>query len=200
MSKTQLRIGIDVDDVLVRSGEKIVELYNSLYGTSLTIENWYSYDDMTPWGHEDFRVAYERVTQIMLSDRFLSAEAVDGAKEALELFKQRDDFIVAITGRPSIMHDMTVRQLEKLFPGFFTDDTVYHTDHYVEDKRRAKRDIALNLGLTHFVDDQIEHLKMMAGDQIDVMLFCADYHWTKDAFYEGVRRVRGWQEIVDGLE
>jgi len=201
-AQTTIRIGIDVDDVLLDTARKVTELYNKKYGTSLTPDNWYDFEPITPWGVDDFRVVYDRVFELMMSDDYLSVGPVKGAQDALADFTASGYELFAITSRSSKMEDATLAQLEVLYPGLFSRDTVFHTDHYEhEDNRRAKREIVEEVQATHFVDDQIAHAREVVLTGAVTMLFCADYHWTKGVSAEGVIRIDGWEEareIING--
>jgi hypothetical protein len=51
----KLRIGLDIDDVLIRTGEHIVKLYNQIYGTDAKFDHWYQFDMPELWGVSNWR-------------------------------------------------------------------------------------------------------------------------------------------------
>ena len=198
-----LKIGLDIDDVLIRTGEHTVKLYNEAHGASVTLDHWYNFDPEV-WAAPDVGEAISRVRALTELDAFDDVNPVVGARVALEKLKADGHELLAITGRPENVRTQTLRILERYFPGLFTHDTVFFTDHYGgEDVRLSKTDIAKRLGLDYFVDDQVFHVNELNEAGIKTLLFSDNYLWNQDGVLPGTHVVSSWEEIekhFDGLK
>jgi uncharacterized HAD superfamily protein len=192
----KLRIGLDIDDVLIRTGEHTVKLYNDMYGTNATFEHWYHFDVPELWGVSDISEAVKRVRLVTELDAFDDVKPVDGALDAIVSFTGAGHEVFAITGRPENVRVQTLRILNKYYPGLFSNETLYFTDHYGDSGAKLnKTEIALNLKLDYFVDDQVFHANDMHEANIKTILFSDNYQWNKSGEIDGVIRVSNWKEI-----
>jgi uncharacterized HAD superfamily protein len=194
MSK-KLRIGLDIDDVLIRTGEHTLKLYNQAHGTNVTLDHWYQADPEV-WGVKDMLHAVERVRYLTELDEFDDVQPVAGALEAVTKFIEDDHEIFAITGRPENVRQQTLRILERYFPGVFSHDRVFFTDHYGDSAVKvSKSEIATSLELDYFVDDQVFHANELSAARVKTILFSDNYAWNATGEDPGVVRVSSWGEI-----
>lgn len=193
------RIGFDFDDVLVSSADHTVKLYNELYGTKLTRDDWY--DDpsiVAPWEVASFADIVTRVVEIQAGDAFDGVEPLKDAREVLRRLKRAGHELVVITGRPPQLRANTERLLKRYYGDIFTSADLYLTDHFAHEGERVdKGDIALQLKLTHFVDDVISHANSVARKGIKTILFSDNYKWNQAAPDKEVVRLSSWQVIGD---
>jgi uncharacterized HAD superfamily protein len=209
MSEQKLRIGIDIDDVLIKSAELSIQLYNQEYGTNLTMEHWYDFDDPATyaqvWGSGDNSVLVKRVVSGLADDRFIDVEPIDGAKAVLRQLNKEGHELYAVTGRSESIRKQTKFILDKNYQGIFKDETLFFVDHFEHDGQRvSKADVGLELGLTHFIDDFPAHASALARVGIKTILFSPGYAWNRDGVDEDVKNavvVLGeWRTIGEYLD
>jgi uncharacterized HAD superfamily protein len=198
----KLRIGFDFDDVLVASGMHTVELHNRQYGTHLTLENWYDdQSNVKPWQVDDFSDIVRRVIEIQSGEEFYDVEPLQDAREVLKVLKKAGHDLLVITGRPSQLRSNTQRLLEKYYKGIFDSTDLRFTDYYGhEGKHVHKGDIAVELELTHFVDDVVQHANSVAGKGVTTVLFGDSYHWNQAEPDHGVIRMGSWKALGEFFE
>ncbi|MFZ1250386.1 MAG: hypothetical protein WAR37_02995 [Candidatus Microsaccharimonas sp.] len=194
------RIGLDFDDVLIRAAYYTTKLHNELYGTNLTHENWYD-PDMAPWGLTTATEHTQRVIDILSSEAFRSVTPVQGAQEALRQLKAMGHELLVITGRPPALKEATEWLIKTYFGDVLKLENLYLTDHFNhEGKRVEKGDIAVGLGLTHFVDDVVSHANNVASKGITTILYSDDYKWNQNGADEEVVKLSSWDAIVRFIE
>jgi len=196
MSERTLRIGIDIDDVLIKSVDRAVEMYNEAFGTAITRDTWYDFSDLEVWGDDDLRVLVNRVVGLFSSDAFASVQPLEGANDVLNHLKREGHELFAVTGRSESIRKQTLFVLDKCYPDLFENDTVFFVDHYSHDGEKAsKADVSAELQLTHFVDDQIEHVNSLSRAGIKTVLFSQDYKWNQTGADDNVIRLNDWQSV-----
>ena len=205
-----LRIGIDIDDVLIHSATKSIELYNRSFGTHLSLDDWYAFDDPSTygpiWGTSDDVTLVKRVVATLVDDEFLDVEPVEGAQEGLRHLKEQGHQLYAVTGRSESIQDHTKLLLDKHFTAIFDDETLFFVDHFGHDgKKSSKADVALQLGLTHFVEDLPDHVNGLAGVGIKtVLLNPGDYKWSKSGINTDVSSniiaLDSWRQVIRYLD
>ena len=208
--RRKLRIGIDIDDVLVESAALSIKLYNQEFGTALTLDDWYDFSDPSTyrkvWRSEDKPALVKRVVRMMLNDAFLDVEPIEGSQEGLRHLNSEGHQLFAITGRSESIRRQTMAMLDKNFDGIFTDNTLFFVDHFEHDgKKASKAVVGTQLELTHFVDDFPDHANAIARVGIKTVLFDAgNYKWSKTGIdadvASNVIELDSWQRIVEYLD
>ena len=203
------KIGIDIDDVLLKSAERSIEMYNEKFGTNVTLDDWYDFDDPEVWskiwGSDDMRLLVARVVETMADEAFTSVQPVDGAPEALTHLQDQGHELFAITGRSESIRKQTKFVLDLCFPGMFTDDRLIFVDYYNHDGQKAsKADVATGLELTHFIEDLPDHATQLARAGIKTYLFSPGYKWNEkgvaDDVADNVIVVPGWRWIIKDID
>ncbi len=198
MSREVMHIGVDFDDVLVNSAQCAIAVYNNQYGSDLTLDDWYDFTDMSRWQADDLSQAAERVGAIFSSDEFAdSVEALPGSQAALEDLQSRGHRLTIITGRLAVARAQTLRTAERLFPGLFSDQSLYLTSHFAADgQRRRKSYYSQQLGMSHYLDDQAIHVSDVAQtQQVHVALF-GSYPWNQQEV-AGIPRLAQWSQYQE---
>lgn len=198
MANRRLKIGFDIDDVLFTTVDYSIAAYNSRYGTHLTRNNWYNFDpdSLVLWGANDIPLIVSRVAAIFGSDGARAMVPIRDSLVVLRKLEKAGHELFAITGRPESLRSQTLRLLHESFSGIFTNETLFFVDHFNHDGEKAtKADTATKLGLTHFVDDQIEHVNGVSNKGVSCVLFGDNYKWNRGVVDEGVKRLTNWQEI-----
>ena len=201
----KLRIGFDIDDVLVNSGIAMTSLHNKVYGTQLDLNNIYNLETFKDWGVADGQGIVDRIHEIMRLDDWLGLDTpIEGALGVLSKLKDEGHQLFAITGRPASFRSDTIKLLETYFPGIFSDETLFMTDLYAVDgspvEKVTKLDIARELKLTHFVEDLLVHADILAEEGIKTVLFTYGYHWNQTGGHDSLVRLSTWREIGEFFE
>ncbi len=195
MLERTFTIGIDFDDVLIASADRTTELYNELYGTHLTRDDWYDDPSITaPWAVDSFSEVVSRVVEVHSMKKFENVQPIKDARRVLQKLKDAGHTLIIITGRPVVLRTQTEQLVEKYYKDIVS--TLYFTDHFShEGERVSKGDIASTLGLTHFIDDVIQHANDVARIGVKTILFSDNYKWNQARADKGVIRLKSWQEI-----
>lgn len=194
MSKKVL--GVDFDDVLVKSGDALAKFHNARYGTSYRNDDVTTYDISALWQCTPDE-ARRRVDEFVGTEFHREAEAVFGAYDALKRLNEAYD-IVIVTGRREAEHrDATIEWLTRNFLGLYRE--LHFTSHDDPDpeKRRLKSSVVKELRISAFIDDALPFAADVAGLGIPVFLF--DTPWNRGRTPQGVVRVHSWDEVVPKL-
>lgn len=195
MSHPKPILGVDFDDVLVRTGHALAEFHNATYGTSYTRDEVTDFKLSGIWNCTP-EEAHRRIGEFISTEFHHKAEAVLGAYDALKILKKDYD-IVIVTGRSSEWRDTTVEWLEKNFIGLYRE--IHFTDSHPNSVSfRPKSEIAQNLGFNIFIDDALHFASDVASVGIPVLLF--DTPWNQGELPKGVTRVYSWEEILAILD
>lgn len=185
-------LGVDLDDVLIRTGDAMAQFHNATYGTNYVREDVTSYSLGEIWNctHEE---AQMRIDEFISTEFHHQAEAVFGAYDALKHLGKTYE-IVIVTGRHEEMRDSTIDWLTKNFLGLYRE--IYFTGHYDFDpsKKRLKSAVMTEIGADLFIDDALHFAFDVASVGIPVLLL--DTPWNQGVLPEGVTRVQSWEEIL----
>lgn len=184
-------IAVDIDEVLAQHNLRLAEWHNKTYGTNYTIENFISDNLQDVWG-TTYEEAEERVAAFHASEMHKELLPVDGAKEALELLKQKHDLVVITVRRRPIV-DITHEWLEEHFPDIFK--SVHFIHYWDEADKTSKAELCQKIGATHLIDDSLRNCTKAAEMGVKAMLF-GDYAWNRtETLPNGVTRFKNWDEI-----
>lgn len=192
-----LRIGFDFDDVLIGTAKCTLDIYNKEYGTKLTFDNWYNFDPISTWAANTLEEVTDRVVNILRSDNFLKTiEPIKESQKTLRYLKSIGCSLFIVTGRPESMRDYTLKIVDRHFPSLFDESSLYFTDYFEKGgKKLSKSDIVDSLELTHFIDDQVEHVNSIVGTGVTTILFSNNYPWNKEGYCNGIVKLSGWDEL-----
>ncbi|KAF9431156.1 hypothetical protein BGZ76_000523 [Entomortierella beljakovae] len=199
-------IAVDLDEVLARTSLAIAEFHNDTYGTSLTMQDFISYDYTKIWGG----TREESITKWRLffdSPYFLKVEPVEGSLETLKLLKSRRFSLVIVTARQQFVAELTKKFVDRHFPGIF--ESIYFANHYLTEQEKLnfiskpKSIICRDVHAQLLIDDSLEIATEVAKAGIPVLLFDhqGSYKWNKlkdgEKLPDKVTRVKSWKEIQD---
>lgn len=185
-----LKIGIDLDEVLIDFLGKFIEFYNDKYNKQLRYEDFHSYAFWNVIGgtKEDI---------IMLVDEFKSSKFFDevsliqDSKEIVKLLSNGNELFV-ITSRHSKYKERTIGFLDNNFGKIFSD-VFFTTDFYDSCEKMTKAGISEELGIDIFIEDNSVYAQEISDKGIRVLLM--NKPWNKDFDAENVMRVNNWREI-----
>jgi 5'(3')-deoxyribonucleotidase len=192
-----MKIGIDLDEVLVGFLAAFIDYYNDTYKTSLQHDQVLAYHRI--W--EPLGVTPEESMNIIhdfhQTPFFKNMEPLPGAQAAIASLKQNHELFV-ITSRQDSVADITKEWVNKYFPDAFSD-IILTNNFSLTGISKTKKEYCESLDIQTLIDDQLTYALECVAPQRQVYLF--DKPWNKnDELPAGIKRVYSWQEIIDGLD
>ncbi|KAF9576546.1 hypothetical protein EC968_008024 [Mortierella alpina] len=197
-------IAVDLDEVLARTTLAIADFHNDTYGTTLTMDDFVSYDYTQVWGGtREESIAKWRL--FFDSPYFLKVEPVEGSLETLKLLKARRFSLVIVTARQQFVADLTKKFVDRHFPGIF--ESIYFANHFLTEEEKLtfiskpKSVICRDVHAQLLIDDSLENATEVAKAGIPVLLFDLQgaYKWNKlgdgQQLPDKVTRVKSWKEV-----
>jgi 5'(3')-deoxyribonucleotidase len=187
------KIALGLDDVIVPSAGAIISIYNKQYGTTITLDQFYS-DDLTMWNAPDDETAIQRVDKIVSSEEFFRLAPTQEAIAGVRLLRKHAQLYI-ITGRPDIVSLATRRWLEEHLPDIFAE--VVFSNLFDKEKYRDKGDLCVELGVTALIDGHLGHIKSAASKGVEGVLF-GSYPWNETPdLPAGVTRCLDWPAVLE---
>ena len=190
----KMKIGIDIDEVVVECVKHYLEIYRREYGKHKQFEDITTYNLWEP-------LEISREEAIALFDNMFNKEMlhkvdfIDGAKEFINKLAEKFDLFF-ITARPLTIKKETKDFLETHFPYILFE--IRHSRRFSDEKSIAKEEICRNLGVSILVEDDLNHAEGCANVGIKVLLL--DKPWNQDFEHENVLRVYNWKEIYERIK
>jgi uncharacterized HAD superfamily protein len=190
-----MRIGIDIDEILVDFLHPFLDYHNRTYGTS------YRWDDFKTFGlqytmQESQETLNQRVDEFNHTDEFAAATPVAGAIEAVDVLAAAHELVI-VSSRPDNFHDKTRQWVEQYFPGKFSEFLFTSHPYAPRGSTQRKADMCIAAKLNVLIEDALEHVLPCAEAGITVLLW--DTPWNRVPVPDNVIRVRSWPEIVDTI-
>ncbi|MCK9345313.1 MAG: hypothetical protein M0P64_04350 [Candidatus Pacebacteria bacterium] len=191
-----LKIGLDLDDVLLATNDAMLKWHNRVYGTSYARKDIVTWELTKVWNCT-FDEMLSRIHEFYASPEHDETLAFKGAIEGIETLGEGKEYHI-ITSRPGEMHGKTMALIQKYFPPLV--ESVHFTSQVTEEagRSRKKEHVCLELGIQVFVEDNLDYARNVAGVEIPVLLFDTPWNQTED-LPSNVTRVYSWEEIVEKL-
>lgn len=189
-----MKLGIDLDDVIVDFFPSFFTFYNKKYEKNFNIEKMDSY---YIW---EIGIGKNREEAIKLIDEFYDSLEFDlmplspGAGEAIKKLSNLGFDIFIITSRPLRFKNKTEKFLKK----YFSDvpfEIKYSTG--LEEQRETKAEICKKLGINVIIEDAPNYAKICALNGIKTLLL--DRPWNQNLEHENIKRVYNWGEILEKI-
>lgn len=186
-------IAIDIDEVLLPHFQDLINYYNRLYGTSLTLADNHP-KETTNWGTDNIKEAVERVQKFFDTDEFKNSQPFNDAKDAVRKLAQNYRLIV-VTSRDTIIEETTRNWLDQHFAELFEE--VHFTSMYsLDGAQRSKGEVSKAAKVDWLIDDSYDHIAEAASHGIKGLLF-GDYPWNQQAeLVDGAIRVKDWDAVL----
>ena len=106
--------------------------------------------------------------------------------------------LIAVTGRPGNLSDITEKWIEEYFSGMFS--RIYHTrDELMSLDEKTKYEICKKAGAGILIEDWYNYADGCAENGIKVLLL--DSPWNRDVkILPGMARVHSWPEILEEVD
>ena len=189
-------IASDIDDVLLDLIPAIAEFHNRIYGTDLRKEDFHSYRLGGVFGCSD-EETMRRMDEFLKTEEFKDIKPVGGAVGGVMRLRENGHSFVAITSRVLSCGRTTEENVERYFPGTFTGQIYFATNHYLErfSGPKSKGTYCLELGADVMIEDSVVYAEECKDLGIEVLLM--DSPTNRNEEPEGIVRVRNWQEVVE---
>jgi hypothetical protein len=185
-----MRIGLDLDDVLVTSLPHYVAAFNQRFGVRVEPADaaWRMFRRFPQIPRREL---HEFFADLIRAGFFSSRPLIPGAREAVERLVQAGHDLFIVTGRAAQDEAITRAWLEQ-------EGLTQHFSAMVHDGMepigRYKTAAALALRLDLFIEDELPVAIAVAQAAAPVLLY--DHPWNQGRLPPGVRRVGSWGEIL----
>jgi len=192
MEEKKLKIGIDIDDVILDFVPSFINYYNLRFGSSIILA-----DMVTPNLWEIFVLNKpgfsEMLDEFHETDFYKKMPFVAGFKENLGKLKDFD--LQIITSRHDKNKEMTWEWFRKEIPGF-NIPILFSGDFY--GGALTKEQICNKFGINILIEDHPIYALNCAQNGTKVLLM--DKPWNQNCEHENIIRVKNWREILEILK
>lgn len=189
-------IGIDLDDCVLDFNNALHAYHNKKYGTSVARKDIISYDIEKLWNCSP-EEASKKVFEFYSTAEHDAALPVPGAYEAMAVLKKANELHL-ISSRSEKISDLTLRWVDKNFPGRFKSVTLTNQYFGIKENVRSKADVCRELHIDVMVEDSLSQAKEIA--MVVSRVFLLDCPWNQGELPHNVIRVNSWKEIVSQLK
>ena len=190
-----MKIGFDLDDVLVDFVPSFLEFFNRTSQFKFTKEMIHCYDMTIPLGisHKAFD---EVINEFYKSEKFGNLTPQIGALEYLPAIKM-DNELVIVTGRPKRVEDITFELVNKYFSEFFSGVYLSHQEG-ISKTAIVKGEHCKKLGLNLLVEDCLEYAVECSKNGTKALLLDAPWNECDKEFEKkhNLTRVYNWEDIA----
>lgn len=189
------KIGIDLDDTAFDLVGALIQFNNECYGTNLTRADFKSHRFEEVWGgtrEETIR----KIDYFYETKYFSNMKPLLGAVEVIHSLAQ-ENYLEAITARPTIIKEKTERQVQTYFGNDF--DGIFHSSNFFTKLQNdgTKLEICVREGISIMIEDVLEYALQFANTGIRVLLF-GNYPWNQNgSLPSNIIRVKDWKEVLE---
>lgn len=185
-----MRIGVDLDEVLVEFMGGFIKFHNLRYGTSLRKEHFKTYKLWDTMG-ETKEDVIRKINEFYKTNHFRYLLPTKGAIQGIKYLKEGNDLVI-ITSRPDIISKETNFQVDMYFPNCFS--AIELTNHYAENSR-TKLSVCDKHNIDVLIEDNLDYaLECVKGNR---KVFLLDCPWNQyPNLPKGICRVNSWEDII----
>ncbi len=194
-----MKIAIDVDDVLADFSGAFIEFQKKKYNLDLEpIKNLLYGSEWMDRSNLSREEGIRRIMEFVESDKTKNLETVEGSQPAVEKLGEKFK-LVALTGRPASVADVTKKWLEEKFFGVFSDLLI--TDaHIFHEGKKDKGELCIENGIKLLIDDLPRYCLECASVDVSSFLFDQPHnqHFDEQEYSE-ITRVNSWEDVIQKL-
>ncbi len=188
-------VGIDVDDVLADMNSALCLFHNEKYGTSLTKEDFRSYDLWATFGCEK-EESNRRIGEFYDSRHFREIRPVEHAVECVDALAKRHELFV-ITSRFGTVVEETKCWIDHYFKGKFKD--ILFSKFYAQNgNRKTKPEVCKENGICVIIEDSPIYAKECADAGIQAYLLDAPWNRSMEE-HPLITKVKSWKDVIDKI-
>lgn len=190
-----MKIAIDIDDVLGRTFQEVVDYYNRRFGGNANVRFMKDTNMRTLLGisKEDFQKFLDEFYGKRILEGMLP---VEDCQRVVELLDQEHELNI-ITSRSLGIEDQTLNWLNKHFSDKFSE--VHHSgNHYFVQDRPTKAELCKQLGINVLIEDDLRYAEESAFRGTKVLLMNAPWNQKED-LHENIIRVKDWNHVLEEI-
>jgi 5'(3')-deoxyribonucleotidase len=193
-TKSQV-VAIDLDDVLVNTAPLVLEYFNKLYGTGLTLKDIY-HSPMRTWDKPNGPTAIKQVDDFLASDDYMDqVKPVDGARASIERLANRFELHI-ISSRSDCLHSITSQLVATYFSDLFKSVHLMGFDGLLPTTKIA---LCKTIQATILIDDSVRQITAATEGGIRGILF-GNYPWNQAEISADTSiRARNWTQVENAL-
>ena len=194
-----MKIGIDMDDVLVHFIPEVLEYHNKTYGTKVTMNDVKDYSLAKIWGCSE-KESNRRIEEFYRSNTFKQLSPIQGAVDGVKKLQRMGHQLELITSRPEYLRDISLVWINKHIPDVFNELHFVNsfTDYGV---KRKKSEVCVERNIDLHIDDHLFHANDCASQGVKVLLFDQNYGWNQSlSLRQEIKRVHSWDNIVTAVK
>lgn len=191
-----MRIGVDLDEVIVEFVRGYLRLFNKKYNRNVRFGDISSYNLWIPLGISR-EEAFELADEYYESEDFDDIKLVEGARDGLMRLAQDPKYqVVIVTSRPVHVREKTQLFFRQNFNGL--DIEVIYSGDIFKKQGKTKAEICRELGLDFLIEDRRDYALECAAKGTRVLLL--DKPWNQSGgFHDKMKRVVGWRGILEQI-
>ena len=192
-----MRIGIDIDNVIVEIVPPLLPEMNKIFGTKLSYKDIYMYDFHTILGISEVEMREKFWKKKKLIKKlFMAAKPVRGVQKAIKYLSKNHE-IILVTDRPREFMSITTKWLSKWS---IPRTEIKHMIGGIKGKHTyAEFQKIHGLGFDVFIEDKLEDVILLTRHCSRVFLYKRPWNVTKNAAKSFVC-VNNWEEIIKKVD
>ena len=191
-----MKIGVDLDGVVVDLMTPFLEFHNRNYGTFFSYRDITSHNFWIPWGLEK-EEANRRLFEFMENSSFYDIKPQRGAISSVKKLSQNHRLDV-ITSRPEFYKEKTIQWLDYYLPKVFRE-VIFTYQYPLVDGISRKGEICMAKGIEIMIEDIDRNALACVQFCEKVLLF--DQPWNQDAkLSDNIVRVKNWKEVLREID
>ncbi len=191
--KKELKIAIDIDDVLFPFVPELIKFHNKKYGTFLTMKNFISYDFWNVWGGNKEQ-AIRKVKEFFREYSINKVKPIKNSYKVINNLNKKNKLYI-ITSRQNEFEDVTHQWIDKFFPKIF--EKIYLCNHYnLKGRKMSKSGICQKENINLIIDDNLKYIVESRKIGVKTLLF-GNYPWNQNTGkIDDITRVNNWKEVL----
>jgi|SRR3989338_9780073 len=192
-----MRIGLDIDDVLVPLVEGLDLFYNTRYGKEISLRDHTSYDLSSVWGISP-QETVQIVEDFYRSPAFSDLKPLEGAQDGVGRLS-KNHTLIAVSSRPKLIQGPTEEWIGKYFSNNISE--VICTGQYNLDSNQISKDtIFLREGVDIVVEDVLPTAVKCVDHGMTAFLFNMPWNQNGNLKNERLVRVHNWADLMRKLK
>lgn len=188
-----MKLGLDLDDVIIDINRSIREFLKDVYGLSVTLEDHKTFDFHTTWECTPTE-AMNRVFEFYESDYMNDIPPIPGSIEAVTSLLDNHE-IHFVTSRPHAIEEKTRHWVNTHFPHH--SPSIHHTNQFTPagNPKVNKSDVLKDLGISIMVEDSPYNIQDISSNNIHVLMYTRPWNQNVEAS-EHITRVNDWNDVL----
>lgn len=193
MEKEKLKIGIDIDEVVVEYIKHYLKFCEANLGKKFLLEEISKFN---LWKVLD--ISREEVVGIARKFNeerlFLELNFIEGSKNAINFLSKENDLFF-VTSRPPEIKVETIKFFEQHFPEL-NFEIIFSEKSNGNEKSKAQ--ICKEFEIPLLIEDRRKYALDCAQNGIKVLLM--DKPWNQNCEHENIIRVKDWKEVLEKIK